>query len=90
MSQPCGKSGNTLVGITVRFYKIAPNWRWPARIIGAPADDMKMKLRHDVANRGKVDFADGKFILYKTRSDCRFGDRYIPHVFGQVEQIICC
>ena len=81
VSQPCGKSGNTLSGITIRFYKIAPNRRRPTRIVGAPADYMKMKLRHDIANSGKVDFADGKFILYKMRNHCRFAHCHIPDVF---------
>ena len=80
-SQRCGKIDNALIGITSRFYEVAPNRRRPTRIVGAPADDMKMKLRDDVADSGKVDFADGKFILYKTCSDCRFVKRDISDVF---------
>ena len=81
LSQPCRKSDDTLRGITMRFYQVAPNRCRPTRIVGAPADDMKMKLRHDVADSGKVDFADGKFVLYKTRTDCRFVKRHISDVF---------
>jgi len=63
LSQHCRENGNPRGGITIRVYKIAPNWRGPTRISGAPADHMQMKLRHDVADSGKVDFADGKFSL---------------------------
>ncbi len=63
LSQRCGKNGKARGGITIRVYKIAPNWLRPTRISGAPADHMQMKLRHDVADSGKVDFADGKFSL---------------------------
>ena len=85
--QDCRKNGNPRRGITICFYKIAPNGRRPTRIVGVPADYMEMKLWHDVADSGKVDFADGKFILYKTRRDCRFVHRQISHVFCKIEQI---
>lgn len=80
-TERCGKSSNARSGITTRFYKIAPNWRRPTRIIGVPADYMQMELRYDVADCGKVDFANGKFILYKARSHCGFAYRHIPDVF---------
>ena len=80
LSQRCGKTCDARGGIAIRFYKIAPYWRRPTRIIGAPADNMQMKLRHDVADSGKVDFANGEFTLYEMRGDRRFLYRHIPHL----------
>ena len=84
LNQRCCKNRNPRRGVTTCFYEIAPNWRGPTRIIGAPTD-MEMKLRHYVADSGKVDFADGKFILYKACSDRCFVHSQIPHVLREIE-----
>jgi len=43
---------------------------------------MQMKLRHDVADSGKVDFANGEFTLYEMRGDRRFLVALVLQVAG--------
>ena len=74
-------------GIFPRLCQISPHGRRPARIVFTAADDVEMKLRHDVTDGGEIDFLVTEAALNEARNRCGFVYRGVSQAVGQIQQI---
>src|SRR5262245_10864696 len=69
---------------------MTPHRRRPASVVRLSADHMQMKLRHDVADGGKVDFRTTQFLFDELPNERGFAQRVFTLLCQQVEQVRRC